>query len=168
METWVSIFVIVAAAAIVLQAGILFGIYTAIKQASEKMTRTAEDLKLHFDPILSRCNVLLEDLQPRLTSTSADAAEITRIARTQAERFDRLFGEVVDRLRLQIIRADQLLSDALEEIENTGASLRKSMLGPVQQVSALVKGISAGIEFLRSGQKGADRAREQQDEELFI
>lgn len=168
METWVAVFVIVAAVAIVLQMLILAGMYLQIKQLSERMNRVATDLQGKMEPILTRLNLLLEDMHPRLSSATADAAEIAHIARIQAERLDRIFAEGMDRLRLQVIRADQMITGTLEQIEDTGAEMKRTLLGPVRQVSALLKGISAGIDFLRTQKRAPERVREHQDEELFI
>ena len=39
-----------------------------------------------------------------------DTAEITRLARGQAQKVDRVFTEALERLRIQVIRADQILT----------------------------------------------------------
>jgi type IV secretory pathway VirB2 component (pilin) len=168
METWVGIFVIVAAVAIVLQMAILFGMYKTFQQTSAKLTQTSDELRAKLDPVLSRLHMLLEDLSPRLSSAAADATEMTHLARIQAERLDRVFLEAVDRLRLLVIRADQMMSGALETVENTGAQVRRSLLGPVQEVSALLKGIHAGMDVLRGSRRRTERVRESTEEELFI
>ncbi|HWQ02866.1 MAG TPA: hypothetical protein VNL38_00155 [Candidatus Nitrosotenuis sp.] len=168
METWLIIFTGVAALAIVLQMLILFGIFQQVKASSEKMTTIATDLHARLTPILSRLQTFMDDAQPRLSSAAADAAEITHLARIQAERIDRVFAEAVDRLRLQVLRADQILTGALEEIENTGQQIKNTVLGPVQEASAFIKGIKAGLDFLRSARKGSGRGRGDQSEELFI
>ena len=100
-------------------------------------------------PILGRVQMLVEDAQPKISSMMSDATEITRVARTQVQRVDRVMVEAVDRLRLQLVHADQILTGALETIEDTGAKLRKTLWGPVQSVSALVRGIQVGLEFFR-------------------
>jgi hypothetical protein len=168
METWLIIFSGVAALAIVLQMLILFGIFQQVKNSSERMNTIATDLHAKLGPILSRLQAFVEDAQPRLSSAAADAAEIAHLARAQAERIDRVFAEAVDRLRMQVVRADQILTGALEEIENTGSQIKRTVLTPVQEASAFIKGIKAGLDFLRGSRRGASRSREHQDEELFI
>jgi hypothetical protein len=112
--------------------------------------------------------VLIEDAQPRVASAAADAAEIVHIARQQAERIDRVFAEAVDRLRMQVIRADQILTGALEEIEEAGSQIKRSVVGPVQEATAFLRGIKAGLDFLRSRGRSPRSSRESVDEELFI
>jgi len=169
MDSWVvPAFVIVAAAAIVLQALILGAMYLQFRQMNERMTHIATDLHAKLDPILSRLRFLVDDSHGRIVSMATDAAEIAQLARGQAQKVDRVFTEAVDRLRLQIIRADQILTGALEHIEEAGSKLRKSVSGPVEEVAAFVKGVKTGLEFFRGRRRSPERARERQDEELFI
>lgn len=169
MESWMPFFVGVTAAAVVLQMLILAMMYLSIRKSTERMTRIAEDLQQKMGPILTRLQVLMEDTQPRLTAIVSNAAEISEIARSQAHKVDRVFSEAVDRLRLQVIRADQILTGTLESIEEAGAQFRKSVWEPVQQVTALLKGIKTGLEFFRGQKHGpAERSRTRDEEELFI
>jgi len=110
----------------------------------------------------------VEDIQPRLSSIVADASEITHLARGQAQKVDRIFSEAVDRLRMQIIHADHVLTGALEAVEEAGSKVRRTIWGPVQQASALIKGVKVGLDFFRSQRRPSDRTGEQPDEGLFI
>jgi hypothetical protein len=99
-----------------------------------------------------------------------DASEITRLARSQAQKVDRVFTDAVDRLRIQVVRADHILTGTLEVIEEAGSRVRKTVWGPLQQASALLKGLKVGLDFIR-GQQQKRRAEPDsttQDEELFI
>lgn len=168
METWVAVFVIVAAVAIVVQMGILLALYLQFRQMNERITRVTTDLHTRLTPILLRLQLLLEDVQPRLNSITSDAAEISSVVRGQAHKADRVITEMVDRLRLQLIRVDQILTGAIDTIESTGSEVRRSIAGPVHNAVALVKGIQAGLEFIRSGRRPPERTREHQEEGLFI
>ncbi len=167
MMNWIAAFVMIAAAAIVLQVLVLVAMYIQMRQANARMTRIATDLETRVSPILSRLDRLLEDSQGRLSSVVADSAEIVHLARSQAQKFDRVFSEAVDRLRLQIIRADQLVTGALEAVENGGSRIRRAVWGPMHEVSALIQGVKTGLDFFRN-RRPAERGREQQDEGLFI
>jgi hypothetical protein len=98
-----------------------------------------------------------------------DAAEITRIARGSAQKVDRVFTDAVERLRIQVIRADHILNGALEVVEDAGSRFRKTLWGPIHQASALLKGLKVGLDFIRGQQKRrSDSDTATQDEELFI
>jgi hypothetical protein len=128
MENWVAAFIIIAALAIALQAGILVAMFIQLRRTNERLLRMATDFQQKADPILSRTRILLDDVQPKLSSMATDAVEISRVAREQINKVDRLFTEALDRLRLQIIRVDQILTGAMEHIEEAGEQVRKTVL----------------------------------------
>ncbi len=170
MDTWLKLFIALACVSMIAQGGALVAMYLQMKRTSEKLERTTDELRSRAEPILTRAQMILDDVQPRLASAGDDVAEIARIGRIQAERMDRVFAEAMDRLRMQVVKADQMISGTLEQIEETGADIRRTLLGPVREASALVKGINAGIEFLRGGnrRRASGKVRETEDEELFI
>ena len=169
MSGWTEAFIIIATIAIVIQMGILLAMFVQLRTAIENFTRLANDLHTRIDPILLRVNRILEDSEDRIASVMGDAAEITRIARGQAQKVDRVFTEAVERLRVQVIRADQILTGALEVVEDAGSRVRKTVWGPIHQASALLKGLKVGLDFIRGQQRRrSEPDSATQDEELFI
>jgi hypothetical protein len=171
MESWLPFFVIVASLAVVLQAIVLVAVYLQIRRLGQRAERMAQELQSRISPILSRIQLLVEETQPQISSMIADAAHITHLARTQVQHADRVVGEAIDRLRMQLLHADQMLTGALETIEETGSHLRRTILGPVQSASALVRGFQTGLEFFRGNRnrRGTEAPQaETQDESLFI
>jgi hypothetical protein len=169
MDDWMKVFIVAMSAAVLIQVGILFALYMSVRKTSEKVTRVAEDFQRKTEPILDRVQVMVDDVQPRLSAIVANAAEISELARGQAHKADRVLTEAVDRLRLQVIRADQILTGALETVEETGTQLRRTVWAPVQRMTAVVRGIQAGLEFFRGSQPGGKAKRSaSSDEELFI
>ena len=169
MSGWVEAFIIIATIAIVIQMAILLAMFVQLHTAIENFTRLANDLHARIDPILLRVSRILEDSEDRIASVMGDAAEITRIARGQAQKVDRVFTEAVERLRVQVIRADQILTGALEVVEDAGTRVRKTVWGPIHQASALLKGLKVGLDFIRGQQRRrSEPDSATQDEELFI
>ncbi len=169
MSAWLEAFIVVAAVAIVIQTVLLGMMAFQAKNALAKFNKIATDLQAKIEPILIRTGRILDDSEDRIASIMGDAAEMTRVARNQAQKVDRVFTEAVERLRIQVIRADQILTGALEVIEDAGSTFRRSIWAPVQQASALLKGLKAGLDTLRGCQNNhpeSEAAR--QDEELFI
>jgi hypothetical protein len=169
MQSWIPFFVIVAALAIVLQTLILGALFLRMRSLASRLESIANELHSRVNPILGRVQVMVEDAQPVISSMIVDAAEITNMARGQVQRADRVLTESLDRLRMQLIHADQILTGVLETVEETGTKLRRTVWGPVQSVAAVVRGIQTGVEFYR-GRRRAPEAQptEQQDEGLFI
>jgi hypothetical protein len=99
MSGWLEIFIVVATIAIVIQMAILLAMFLQLRQAISTFTRIAQQLQARMDPILLRTNRILEDSEERLASIMGDGAEIARIARGQAQKVDRVFTDMVERLR---------------------------------------------------------------------
>ncbi|MGD1210848.1 MAG: hypothetical protein ABR973_05760 [Candidatus Acidiferrales bacterium] len=167
MSGWLEAFIVIAAVAIVVQMAILLAMFLQMRMAIRQFTLIATQLQTRIDPILLRTNRILEDSEDRIRSIMSDAAEITLVARGQAQKVDRVFTDAVERLRIQVVRADHILTGALEVIEGAGSTIRNNVWGPIQQASAVIKGIKAGLEFFRSGKRPQPDTTPQ-DEELFI
>src|ERR1700724_2961544 len=167
METWVAVFIVVAAAAIVLQAAILVAMFFQMRRTTERMERFVADLESRLAPILSRAQILLDETQPKISEMIADAAHVVYLARGQAQKVDRLFTDASDRVRGQLVRADRILTGALEAVEDAGTKFTHSVWRPVQKMSALMQGIKVGIDLLRSRRRRPEEPLEQ-EEELFI
>jgi hypothetical protein len=170
MSGWVEAFIIIAAIAIVVQMAILLAMFLQLKTSILEFTRIANEMQGRVDPILTRINRILEDSEGRLSSVMGDAAEITRLARGQAQKMDRIVTETIERLRIQVIRADQILTGALEVVDEAGSKFRNTLWGPIRQASAVMKGIKVGLDILRNPQdrRPESDAAAEEDEELFI
>jgi hypothetical protein len=174
--SWLPFFVAVTALAFVLQAAAITAIYVQFKRTSRKVERIVDDVHQRVDPILIRAKILVEDAQPRITAVLTDATEISYLARSQAQKVDRVFTETLDRLRLQLAHVDQILTGALETVEDAGKTVRQTVLGPVQSATAVIRGIQTGLEFFRSrrrnrrsdGPHSSSPASDLPDENLFI
>jgi len=170
MQFWMQFFSIVAAIALVVQVAILIALFLQLKRTTESINKMVTDLHQRMGPILTRTQMLLDDTQPRITNLVEDAAHVVYLARTQAQKMDKVFTEASDRLRGQMVKADRILSGAMEAVEDAGIQVRRSFLGPMQKASALVHGIKIGLDVLRSRRGPHDGVPEmaEQEDELFI
>ncbi|HTP70454.1 MAG TPA: DUF948 domain-containing protein [Dongiaceae bacterium] len=171
MQFWMEFFSIIAAIALVVQVVILVGLFVQLKRTTESINKMVTDLHTRMGPILTRTQMLLDDTQPRITNLVEDASHIVYLARTQAQKMDKVFTEASDRLRGQMVKADRILSGAMEAVEDAGFQVRRSFLGPVQKASALIHGIKIGLDVLRAGRGRRESVPAEvleQEDELFI
>lgn len=169
MENWVAVFIAVTAIAFVVQMSVLLALYLQMRRAMEQMNRVLGDLQTRVGPILTRVQILLDETQPRIANMVSDAAHIVYLTRNQVQKVDRVFTDAADRLRMQVVNADRILTGALESLEDAGIRFRRGFWGPVHKFSALMEGIKVGLDFFRSRRRG-DPTREhtEQEDELFI
>jgi uncharacterized protein YoxC len=170
MQTWIAVFVVIAAVAIVIQVAILSALFFQMRRTMERLDQFTNDLQTRVGPILTRVQILLDDTQPKISELVADAAHVVYLARGQAQKMDRVFTEASDRLRGQLVAADRILTGALEAVEEAGTQFRRNVWKPMQKVSAVVTGIKVGLDLLRARRSRGSHPDDpvEHEEELFI
>lgn len=174
MNSWIPFFIVVTALAIVVQAVILIALFVQLRRTAARIEQTVADLNTKIGPVLSRVQILVDEISPRLNSIVSDASELSRLARGQAQKMDRILSEALERVRMQLIHVDQILTGAMEAVEEAGSNLRHTVWGPVVKATALIRGVQAGIDFFRTARQNRQPVRpveappEQQDEGMFI
>ena len=147
-DTLLKIFIAVTTFAIVIQAGILVGLYLAVRKSTAKMEGIAEDLKSKAIPTLDTVQSFLVEARPKLDTVTTNVSESSALVKNQLARIDATLTDALDRTRLQVIRGDELLSRTLDRVEQTSEIVHKTVVSPVRQISGLVQGITVGLEFL--------------------
>jgi hypothetical protein len=172
MENLTMVFIAVTAAAVLLQAGVLVALYFAVRKSSTKMEALAEEVKSKALPTIELAQTTLTELRPKLQVITDNLMETTVLVRNEVERVDATVSDATDRARLQIIRADELLSRTMDRVEQTSDLVSKTVVSPVRQVSGIIQGVTAGLEFLlahRGRKNGDSRSRRAvPQDEMFI
>ena len=163
-----TIFIAVTAAAVVIQAGILVAMYLAVRQSSARLEALADEVRSKVLPTAELAQSMLTEARPKLETLITNLSDSSTILHTQLERLDATVNDVVDRARLQVIRADELVGRTLDRVEQTTDLVHKTVVSPVRQVSGLFQGVMAGMEFFFSARnRQRSRAPVAQDE-MFI
>ena len=157
----------VTALAVITQAVILVALFLGVRRMQAKI-----ELLLDRDvqPLLAQTRELVAEGRKTIDKVNATVDEVSGFAKTQAGRLDLLMADAVDRARLQLIRADQLISDAMTRIEKTTEQVQRSIAGPIREIQAVLAGVRAALDFLVGSRRRATGPvnRPTQDEELFI
>jgi len=156
LETLLKIFIIVIGLAVVLQAGVMLALYLSVKQTSA-----------HLETMLSELHKRAVPLMEKMGAAGENLAAASATLRTQMERVDTTLSDVLDRTRLQVIRADELMSRTLDRVEETTEMVQHTVISPVRQFAGLFSGITAGVGTF-FGRRHATHSEESEDEELFI
>lgn len=171
MESWMPFFVMVTTLALVMQAIIALFFFLHLRRTAARIEKTVAEINSRLMPLISRVQILVEDISPHIIEIVTDASEITYLARGQAQKVDRILSETLERLRMQLIHVDQILTGAMEAVEEAGSRVRQTVWGPMVKATALIRGIQAGIDFFRTVRQKRDRREtpgEHQDEGMFI
>jgi hypothetical protein len=169
MDKLVPLFIILTALAVMIQAGILVALYVAVRKTSGRVEALATEVTTKALPTLETAQAMLVELRPRVQDIVVNVEQSARTARAQMERLDATVTDIVDRTRLQVIRADELVNRTLDRVEETSDMVHRTVVSPIRQLSGLMQGLSAGLEFFlgRKRRQPRDGMGVPQDE-LFI
>jgi len=172
MDEKLTIFIAVTSAAVVLQMLILLGMYLTLRKLSTHLKSVADEVKSHAFPLLENGKHLQADIK-KILETSApkvelvldNAAAITTTAHAGIGRAETTLNDILDRARLQVIRADEMVTRAMDTVEDTTDKVVHTVTSPVRQANGIVQGINAGAAVLF----GKKRARKGgPSDEMFI
>ena len=166
METRFTVLLLEIGVALALQIGILLAILAAVKKSSARMQALADEVQRRALPTLDAAQSLLQTAKPKIEELVANAASSSAPIRSQLERLDATVNDVVDRTRLHVIRADELVTRTMDRVEETTDLVHHTVISPVRQIAGIVQGLTVGLGALL-GRRSRDHAGQPQDE-MFI
>jgi methyl-accepting chemotaxis protein len=168
MENYLPVFVGVTAAAVVLQALILVAMYLALRRTSTRIDALSTEVSAKVLPTAELAHSMLVDLRPKIEAAVTNVSETTTMVRSQMQRLDATVNDAIDRARLQVIRADELVNRTLDQVEETAEIVHDTVVSPVRQLSGLIHGLSAGISALLGRRRGPGNGVTVPQDEMFI
>jgi ABC-type transporter Mla subunit MlaD len=158
-----AVFTGVAAVALLLQMVFLFGIYRSVKALKERSMLFLD----RWEPVADSSLKTLEQLREQSGEILGKLSDLADATKVQSEKVDSILDDVSTFSKTQLSRVDQTVAGALEKVNETTATLQKTLLAPVRQIRALATALSAIVESLFGARRqNVDRATI--DEEMFI
>src|SRR5258708_24769682 len=108
-DNLLRVFIALTAFAVVIQAGILVALYLAVRKSAARMEALATEVTSKTLPTLEPAQSIMIELRPKIETIASNAVDSTTILRVQLGRLDSTLSDILDRTRLQVIRADELL-----------------------------------------------------------
>jgi hypothetical protein len=163
-----TIFIALTSAAVVIQAGILVAMYLAVRQTSARMEALASEFSTKALPALETAHSIMLEMRPQMENVIRNVSDVSTLVHNQMGRLDATVSDVIDRARLQVIRADELVSRTIDRVEQTTELLQNTVVSPVRQFSGLVRGVTAGVDFLLSARRRHRDGVTVPQDEMFI
>jgi hypothetical protein len=158
-------FIAVTACAVLLQAGMLAGMYVVMRKTSRRVESLADEVKTKVLPTAEMAHSMILDLRPRIETVADNVSVSTTMLRGQMERIDATLFDIVDRTRLQVIRADEFVNSTMDKLEETREAVQRTVLSPVRRLSGLMHGVGVGFEAFFSRRRGRNSVAQ---DEMFI
>lgn len=171
MDPVLKIFIYATAVAVILQMFILLGLFLSVRKTGAKMEVLAAQVHGRTMPILESAEAILANSRGKVDIVMSNLVATTTTLKTQMDRLDATVNDVVDRTRLQVIRADDIVTRTLDRVEETTELVQHTVVSPVRQLSGIVQGLGVGISAFfghNRRRRRFDGSRSRQDEELFI
>jgi hypothetical protein len=167
METLLIVFIVVTSVAVVIQAGILVGLFIAVKKSTARMETLANEVHTRAIPTLDAAQSMITEYRPKLDTIIANASDASTVVKDQVANLNSTVTEVVDRVRFQVVRADDLTTRVMDRVEHATAIVGHTVVSPIQKASGVMQGITTGLSVLfGKNRRGPTRVRNRDD--MFI
>ena len=165
--TGLTIVLLLVAVAVLIQAGMTIAIWLGLRKIHGQVEAARDNFKQKFDPLAQSVTEILTNAREPLRAITTNLAEISKMLRGRTSDVDELLAKLVGESRAQVIRTDRMVSDLVEKVETTSDAVQRRVLASIQEVSAIIKGMQAGLEFLFSRRRTTSVSEAAQDEQLF-
>ncbi len=158
-----TIFVAIAAVALLIQACMLIGLFVTARRLQEKLLPMLPEVQAIL-AVVRRTSVSVEKHVEQIGTASSAILDITK---QQLARVDELLGDATTRAKVQMERAEMVLDDTMTRVQHTVSYVQSGVLRPVREVHGILAGIRTALAHLgRAGRSTVDHATS--DEEMFI
>jgi F0F1-type ATP synthase membrane subunit b/b' len=160
--TVMTVFVCISAIALLIQMGMLIGMYKAARGMQESVQRLLPKIESLID--ISRQTV--EDSRKQILEITSKTSGILETARKQLERVDSVIADATARAHIQLEHAELVLDDAMERAHDTVALVHTGIMKPLREIQGVAAGLRTVLQFLFRGRPNPTEATS--DEEMFI
>jgi len=167
-ETLLTVFVGATCVAVLLQMGILFALFLTTRKTAERMEALAKRIEEQALPTIEMARNLITENGPKINAIVSDLLATSATVKDQAERIGSMLDDVVDRTRLQTIRADEMVTRTLDRLEETAETMQTVVLSPMRRMSGVLSGVMAGLGEFVGGRRVRRQTKAVPNEDMFI
>lgn len=156
-------FVIIAAIALCIQAGMLAGIYRTTKA----LQNSINPLLPKVEDLVAKATSTVEQSGKQITEVTVRANEILDSTKRQLAVVEEVVSDAAARAKVQMERVELVIDDTLSRAHETVAVVHDGIMRPLREVNGIAAGVRAALGALSRGTRPTvDRATS--DEEMFI
>lgn len=158
-----TIFVGLAAFAMIVQAAMLVGLFLVAKQLRAKVF----ELMGPAQSLIATSQKTLGQVEGYIGKIGDSTNSILETTKGQVERINLLLNDASTRAKVQLERAEMVLDDTMTRVQTTASYIQSGVLRPVREVHGIFAGVRTALMHLsRPGRATVDHATA--DEEMFI
>ena len=165
-----TVFVAVAAVALLIQMGTLLGLFLAVKKLQTQITALMPEITSIVGTGKKTAEAtrrIVENSEKHIEKIGVTSDAILETTKQQVAKIDELLTDATARARVQLERAEMVLDDSMGRAQETVSIVQRSVLRPIREINGLVAGLRTTISYLGRGSRPTvDHATA--DEEMFI
>ncbi|MBV9037087.1 MAG: hypothetical protein JO182_21525 [Acidobacteriaceae bacterium] len=173
-QTLLTIFVALAALAMLTQAAMLVGLLLVARKLQQKVMpllgptqNILETSKRMIGNVEGRVDRIGASVENHIDKIGNSSSAILDTTKQQLVKVDGLLSDATNRAKSQMDRAEMVLDDTVTRVHQTVSTVQSGVLRPVREVQGLFAGVKGALSYLsKSGRPTVDHATS--DEEMFI
>ena len=159
----IAAFTFIAAVALCMQAGFLFGVYKSAKTMEAKVV----PLVPKIESLVETTRSTVEESKQKIVDITTKANAILDSTKNQLTKVDSVVTDATSRAKVQMDRVEMVLDDTMSRAHETVAVLHNGIMRPLREINGIAAGIKAAFEHLARGRRPSV-AQVTSDEEMFI
>jgi hypothetical protein len=166
----IAVFTGIAALALLFQSIAFLAMARSVRQISSRMDRLGADVSKAIGTVTTKAEELLslvKGVVERIHTLENSLNATSAVIQKRVVELDSFLEETTDTARLQVLRVQAVVENISSRVEETFDRLHQSVLAPVNEITAIIRGIRVGLDFLQRHRKPPGRASHQ-DDEMFI
>ena len=158
-----TVFVALAALAMLIQAGTLLGLFLVARKLQEKVVPLIPEI----EAIIATTRRTVDNVEKHIEKIGATSSSILDVTKQQLVKVDELLTDASSRAKVQMERAELVLDDSMTRVQETVSFVQSGVVRPVREVYGVLTGIRTALAHLgRGGRPTVDHVTS--DEEMFI
>ncbi len=158
-----TIFVALSAIAMLIQAGMLLGLFLIAQKLQEKIMPVIPQV----EGVIGVTKRTIETVEKHIDKIGVTSNAILDVTKQQLVKVDDLLTDASTRAKVQMERAEMVMDDTMTRVQETVSLVQRGVVRPVREVHGVWAGIRTTLSYLGRGRRPTvDHATA--DEEMFI
>ena len=158
-----TVFVIISALALCVQAGYLFGMYRAVKTLQDRLI----PLVPKVESLVDSTKTTVDQSRQQIVDITTKANDILESTRSQLAMVEEVVADATSRAKVQMERVELVLDDTMSRAHETVAVFHTGIMRPLRELNGIAIGIKTAFAHLTRGGRPSV-AQATSDEEMFI
>lgn len=165
------ILVAAAAAAVVLQALMFWKTMRSTNELMDSISSSSDDLEQEARELMGELKAIVgsaDELKDVFQRLAEQGTEVNDLLASRSRDLDTLVQHLVQVGTRQAEKVDEVVTDTVEKFQQTTGVIQQDILRPVVEISAIIRGLRTGLDYLGARKKRRAEFEEESEEELFI